>query len=160
MAGERIDNLTDVRHLAREYGKEPQGSSAMVAGAAAGPAQPFTVTGTDMPGGVEADLNELRAAERELARLHEGLMEHLRAANALTEPMTDGSSPVAKHMRKAFFDRADIEGGVQAALVDYMEELMAVRAGILDAVADYEGVDSAAAEQLKRQSAELGREAP
>jgi len=120
----------------------------------------YGVVGTGMPGGIEADLDELRVAEQELARLQEGLMEHLRAANALTEPMQDGTGPVTTHMRRAFLDRADIDGGVQAALSDYLTELLVVRGNILDAIAGYQGVDEEAMAQLNQHATELDREAP
>jgi hypothetical protein len=161
MAGNRIDDIGDAKRLASEYdGKHRADGSAGVGHASLGPAPAYGVTGMGMPGGVEADLNELRVAEQELARLQEGLLEHLRAANALTEPMRDGTGPVTTHMRKAFLDRADLDGGVQAALTDYMEELLIVRGNILDAVAAYQGVDEDAVAQLNRQATELDREAP
>lgn len=163
MAGKRIDDLSDAKKLARDYDDKDtfHGSAGAVVGSFhTGPAPAYGVTGQGMPDGVEADLDELRAAEAELARLQDGLLEHLRMANELTEPLKDGSSPVTKPMRKAFFDRANIDSGVQAALVDYMEELMVVRANILDAVAGYQGVDDDAVAQLNRQATELDREAP
>lgn len=155
MAGERIDNLSEAKRLQREY--RPQAEAHFLPDVAAGPRPVHGVAGVGMDG-IEADLDQLRQAERDLSQLHDGLVQHLKDATDLAGPLGDGTGPVTGPMRKAFRDRASMENGVQAALLDYLEELIAVRVTILDTLATYDGVDNEAANRLQRQVAYLDRE--
>lgn len=152
MAGERIDNLTDAKRLSGEYRDELV--AYLVPEVDRLPEVRHGVTGLGMDG-IEADFETLRQAERDLAALHDDLLAHLRDAAELTGPLGDGSSPVTGPMRKAFRDRADLEGGVQTALLDYMEELIAVRFAILQTLATYEGVENDTVGQLRQQLSQL-----
>jgi hypothetical protein len=152
MAGERIDNLTDAKRLRGEYREEMV--AYFVPDTSALPNVQHGVTGTGMDG-IQADFATLRQAERELAALHDDLLAHLKDAAELTGPLGDGTSPVTRAMRKAFLDRADMEGGVQTALLDYMEELIGVRMAILQTLATYEGVENETVGQLRRQLGQL-----
>ncbi len=155
MAGERIDNLTEAKRLRGEYREELVGHRADPApGIPVLPNVQHGVTGVGMDG-IEADFATLRQAERDLAALHDDLLAHLRDAADLTGPLGDGTSPVTRAMRKAFRDRADLEGGVQTALLDYMEELIGVRVAILQTLATYEGVENETVGQLRRQLGQL-----
>ncbi|MCA1655561.1 MAG: hypothetical protein LC635_03755 [Pseudonocardiaceae bacterium] len=152
MAGERIDNLSEAKRLQREH--RERDVAYLMPDITAGPAAQHGVSGVDMDG-IEADFAALRQAERDLAGLHDGLVQHLRDAAELTGPLGDGSTPVTGPMRRAFRSRADIEGGVQTALLDYLEELVAVRVAILNTLATYEGVDTDTANRLRRQMSQL-----
>jgi hypothetical protein len=105
--------------------------------------------------GIDVDLDALRQAERDLAALHDDLMQHLRDAGELTGPLGDGGGPVTLRMGKAFKRRADVEGGVQSALVDYLGELTGVRFAILNTLAGYDAVNSDMAARFNRQVAQL-----
>lgn len=155
MAGDRVDSFTEAKELYR--GHRPQSVAYFTPDIRAGAAPVHGAAGTNMDG-IATDFDALVAAERELADLHDDLYDQLRAATALAGPLGDGSSPVTAHMRRAFLDRADIEGGVQAALVDYIEELFAVRSAILETLRTYQGVDGDAADRLNRQMAQMDRE--
>jgi hypothetical protein len=152
MARERIDNLTEAKRLRSEHKQHDVAYFAPVI--TTGPGVAHGVTGVGMDG-IEVDLDALRQAERDLAGLHDDLVEHLRAAQDLTGPLGDGGGPVTGPMRKAFRSRADVEEGVQAALVDYLEEMIAVRTAILNTLATYEGVDGETAGRLSRQMSQL-----
>lgn len=152
MAGERIDSLSEAKRLAREH--RPQDVAYFMPQVSSVPAAQHGVSGVGMDG-FEADFAALRQAESELAALHDGLVGHLRDAADLAEPLADGSSPVTGPMRKAFRARADMEGGVQTALLDYLEELVAVRVAILNTLASYEGVNDETTNRLRRQLAQL-----
>lgn len=156
MARERVDSFHEAKELYREH--RPQQSVAYFSrDVRAGAVPVHGAAGTNMDG-IDVDLDALVLAERELAELHDDLFEQLRAATALSGPLGDGSGPVATHMRKAFLDRADVEEGVQAALVDYIEELLTVRSAIVQTLAAYQGVDNELAGRLHRQMAQLERE--
>jgi hypothetical protein len=155
MAGERIDSLTEARRLAREH--RMHDVAHVTPDIKAGGRPEYGVTGTGLDG-IEVDLNELRHAESELAALHDGLLVHLRDAVELAGPLGDGSSPVTGPMRRAFKDRADLEGGVQAALLDYIGELISVRAAILETLNAYDATDDDALTLLNQQAADLERE--
>lgn len=155
MAGDRVDSISEARKLYREHRRHRH--EGHVTDYEAGPAPRYGVGGTGMDG-VDVDLEQLRQAEHDLADLHDGLVDHLRAAQDLSGPLNDGTSPVTTPMRKAFRDRADPEGGVQAALVDYLDQLVAVRSAILDTLATYAGVDGDEADRLNRQLAYLDQE--
>jgi hypothetical protein len=152
MAGERIDSLTDAKRLRGEYREELVAT--VFPQVTALPNVQHGVTGEGMDG-IEADFATLRQAERDLAVLHDDLLAHLKDAAELTGPLGDGTSPVTGPMRKAFRDRADMEGGVQTALLDYIEELIAVRVAILQTLAAYEGVENETVGELRRQLGQL-----
>jgi hypothetical protein len=82
-------------------------------------------------------------------------VDHLKAAQHLMGPLGDGGGPVTGPMRKAFLARADVDGGVQAALLDYLEEMVAVRVAILNTLSTYEGVDGETTNRLARQMSQL-----
>jgi len=152
MAGDRIDNFSEAKRLDREY-REQDVIEFLPETVSYGNIR-HGVTGEGLDG-IEADFATLRQAEREFANLYDDLLVHLRDASELTQPMSDGTSPVTGPMRKAFRDRADMEGGVQTALLDYMEELIAVRTAILQTLATYEGVEGDTFERLREQAREL-----
>lgn len=153
MAGERIDNLTEAKRLQREHRETDV--AYFLSDVKAGPGVQHGVTGVGMDG-IEVDFDALRQAEQELAALHDDLMRHLRNASELTGPLGDGGGPVTVPMGKAFKSRADVDGGVQAALVDYLEELVGVRIAILSTLADYEGVTNDMTARFNHQVAQLG----
>ncbi|MFC4858719.1 hypothetical protein [Actinophytocola glycyrrhizae] len=152
MAGDRIDSLTEARRLRREHGEEDV-AYFLPRVASFGDVR-HGVTGVGMDG-IEADFATLRQAERDLAALHDDLLAQLKDAAELTGPLGDGTSPVTRHMRKAFLDRADLDGGVQTALLDYMEELILVRTAIVATLGTYEGVENDMVERLRTQAAQL-----
>jgi len=152
MARERIDNQTEAKRLQGEH--RPQSVAYFMPEISALPAAQHGVSGVGMDG-IEVDFDALRDAERQLAALNDELVEHLKAANGLTDPLTDGTSPVTGPMRKLFRSRADMEGGVQTALLEYLDELIAVQQAIRDTLDGYVGVDSEAADRLQRQIARL-----
>ncbi len=152
MAGERIDSLTEAKRLAREH--RVHDVAHFMPDIKVGDRPEHGVTGTGMDG-IEVDFEELRQAERDLAALHDGLVTHLRDAVELAGPLGDGSSPVTGPMRKAFKDRADLEGGVQATLLDYIGELISVRAAILETLNAYDATDDDALTLLNQQAADL-----
>jgi len=152
MAGERIDNLTEAKRLRKEH-REQDVIQFLPDVASFGNLR-HGVTGVGMDG-IEADFATLRQAERDLAGLHDDLLDQLKDAAELTGPLDDGSSPVTGPMRKAFRDRADLEGGVQTALLDYLEELISVRVAILQTLATYEGVENETVDRLRTQAGQL-----
>ncbi|OLF17383.1 hypothetical protein [Actinophytocola xanthii] len=155
MARERVDSFSEAKELYREH--RPRTVAYVAPDIRAGELPVHGVNGTNMDG-IAADFDALVTAERELAQLHDDLFAQLREANSLSGPLGDGSSPVTGPMRKAFLDRADVDGGVQAALVDYIEELFDVRSAILQTLSTYQGVDGDAAARLNRQMEQLDRE--
>ena len=80
-------------------------------------------------------------------------------AATLAGPLKDGHSPVAKHMQRAFFERADLDGGLQQALREYMRELFSIRGALLATAQTYQSLDSGVVARLNRQMAELDGEA-
>jgi hypothetical protein len=152
MARERIDNLTEAKHLRHEYREQDIAYLVPEVGALA--AGQHGVTGVGMDG-IQADFGALRQAERDLAALHDDLVSHLNEATELAGPLGDGSSPVTGPMRAAFRTRADNEGGVQTTLQQYLTELISVRVAILKTLATYEGVEQDAVSQLQRQLLQL-----
>lgn len=155
MARERVDSFTEAKGLYRE--QRPQSVAYFAPDVRAGAAPVHGATGTNMDG-IATDFDALVQAEKELAELYDDLFDQLRAAKGLTGPFGDGASPVTATMRRAFLDRADIEGGVQAALVDYIEELFDVRMAILQTLRTYEGIESDATALLNRQMRQMDRE--
>jgi hypothetical protein len=152
MAGDRIDNLTEAKRLQKEH-KEQHVIEALPDVTSFGNLR-HGVSGVGIDG-IEADFDTLRQVESDLARLHDDLLAHLRDAAELTGPLGDGTSPVTGPMRKAFLDRADLEGGVQTTLLDYMEELIDVRFAIVQTLATYEGVENDTVEQLQKHAGQL-----
>lgn len=153
---ERIDNLSDARRLRDDY-QRPR-AERVAPDDHVGPRSSHAVAGTDM-NGIEADLNMLAEAERELAVLCDKLLQQHSVASALKEDPGDGHSPISHHMRRAFFDRADLSsGGVEGVLEDYLHELFDVRIGLLDTLASYRGVDEFATAELNRQMTALGQQ--
>lgn len=155
MAGERIDSLTEAKRLAREHRSHEV--AYFMPDITVGGRPEHGVAGTGMDG-IEVDFEELRQAERDLAALHDGLVTHLRDAFELAGPLGDGSSPVTGPMRKAFLDRTDVETGVQAALLDYISELISVRAAIIETLNAYDAADGDALDLLNQQVADLDGE--
>ena len=155
MAGERIDSLTEAKRLAREH--QMRDMAYFMPDIEVGGRPEHGVAGTGMDG-IEVDFDELRQAERDLAALHEGLVAHLRDAVDLSGPLGDGSSPVTGPMRKAFLDRADVDGGVQATLLDYISELISVRGAIIETLNAYDAADRDSLELLNQQVADLDGE--
>ncbi|HEY0447742.1 hypothetical protein [Actinophytocola sp.] len=156
MARERVDSFTEAKELYGEH-KRPRHAAYVAPDITVGAAPQHGATGTGMDG-IAADFDALVQAERELGDLHDELFTQLRAAAQLSEPLGDGTSPVTGPMRKAFLDRADMEGGVQAALADYIRELGDVRSAILQTLGTYQGVDGEAADRLRRQMDRFGGE--
>ena len=153
MARERVDSFSEAKELYGEH-KPPRPGAFAAPDVQAGAAPQHGAAGQNMDG-IATDFDQLRQAERELAGLHDELVAHLRSAADLSGPLGDGSSPVTGPMRTAFADRADMAGGVQAALLDYIDELVAVRVAILDTLATYQGVDDEAVIRLNRHVADV-----
>jgi len=112
------------------------------------------VDGTGMDG-FEVNPAQLRQTDQDLARLHDTLREFMEKSTTLAEPLMDGHSPVAKHMQRAFFERADLDGGVYNALKEYMRELFSIRLALQATLNSYQALDAGAVERLNRQMAEL-----
>ncbi|WP_424183368.1 hypothetical protein ACOBQX_15285 [Actinokineospora sp. G85] len=106
------------------------------------------VRGEDMDG-VEFDPERLRAVEAELGRLREDLVGQLRHAVALSDHLDDGAGPVAGPMRQSFLNRADDQGGVVAALLDYIDEIDEVRASMRQTLDTYTATDEQAAQAFR-----------
>jgi hypothetical protein len=153
MARERIDNMSEAKHLLRHEHRE-RPTAYLVTEVDALAAGPHNVTGVGMDG-FQADFGALRDAERDLAALHDELLGQLNEAAELTGPLNDGTSPVAAPMRKAFHSRANNEGGVQTALQQYLTELIGVRIAILKTLATYEGIELDMVSQLQQQLIQL-----
>ena len=155
MARERVDSFTEAKGLYRD--QRPHSVAYFAPDIRAGAVPVHGAAGTNMDG-IATDFDALATAERELAGLHDELVDQLRSANTLSDALSDGASPVSAPMRRAFLNRADVEGGVQAALVDYMEELFAIRMAILQTLQTYQGIDGDAVDRLNRQMAQMDRE--
>ena len=152
MAGDRIDSLTEAKQLQKEHREEIVATFLPQVAALANIRH--GVTGVTMDG-IDVDFATLRDAEKELSARYDDLLGHLRDAAELTTPFGDGTSPVTGPMRRAFRDRADMEGGVQNALLEYLEEVLSVRLAILQTLATYEGVETYTVDQLNRQLGQL-----
>lgn len=155
MARERVDSFSEAKERYRE--QRTESTAYLVPDIRAGEASAHGSVGTGMDG-IAVDPEALVRAERELAELHDDLLGQLRDAGTLAGPLGDGTSPVAAHLRRAFVNRADTEAGVRAALVDYLEELFAVRSAMLRTLEAYQGVDGDLAERLNRQLSQLAKE--
>jgi len=152
MGRERIDNLTEAKHLRHEYREQDVAYTVPEITGVGGGRHRVDGVGMD---GIQADFGALRDAERQLVALHEELLGHMNEATHLTGPLDDGSSPVTGPMRSAFHTRADNEGGVQTTLQQYLTELINVRIGILETLATYEGVEDDTVGKLQRQLIQL-----
>lgn len=152
MSRDRIDDLADAKRLRQEH--RPEHVARVETDIVGLPVVDHGVGGVGMDG-IEVDFATLQAAEQRLAGLHDELVGHLRVAADLAEPLGDGTSPVSRHMRRAFRTRADMEGGVQRALLDYLEELIAVRTAIVQTLQTYSAAEGDTVENLRRHTAEL-----
>lgn len=139
MGRERIDNLTEAKHLKHEYPEQHLVHGVPEITGVKGGKHRVDAVGMD---GIQADFAALQQAERELAQLNAELVGHKTRAADLTGPLADGTSPVTGPMRRAFHSRADHEGGVHAALQQYIDELTAVQEGIRETLATYQGVEN------------------
>jgi hypothetical protein len=154
MARERLETFGDVRRHDKDPRYDRVRPQDVNPDNHVGPAPVHTVTGTGMDG-LEVDLPRLAKAQEELAALHDDLLAHANLALDLTHPPRDGQSPIVAHMRRAFAERADVEGGVQKVLHDYLTELVNVRSAILATLGTYQALDAEAVAMLNRQTAEL-----
>jgi hypothetical protein len=102
--------------------------------------------------GFQLDPDAMVEAYRRLAVLRAELDGHRKTAIRLADPLLNGTAknPVAKKMRWAFHDRADTDGGVQAVLQDYIDELDDIQDAIRITLATYTDLDSAAAAAMPR----------
>jgi hypothetical protein len=81
--------------------------------------------------GIDLDLEAVEAAQRKLGQHYLELSAYLERAKSLDGQLNDGKGPVAEPMGKAFTLRAGAdEGGVQAMLRAYLEELSSLRESI------------------------------
>ncbi|WP_158884622.1 hypothetical protein [Amycolatopsis anabasis] len=100
--------------------------------------------------GIDLDPEALAAAERKLGQHYFELAAYLEQAKRLEGHLQDGKSPVAKPMGHAFNIRAGVdEGGVQATLRAYLEELAALRESISQAGATHRTFDEDSAADLR-----------
>jgi hypothetical protein len=152
MARERVDSFSEAKERFGEH--RPQSVAYFVPDIRAGAAPTHGAAGTGMDG-IAVDLDALVRAERELTELHDDLFAQLQAAESLSGPLGDGGGPVANHLRRAFLDRAALEGGVRSALLDYMKELLDVRLAIRQTLGAYQGYDNDLATRLNQQMAQL-----
>jgi hypothetical protein len=151
---ERIDNRREAERLADKY--DPVKVRNVAANDGVGPRPIHGLAGTGMDG-VEVDLDLLARAEKQLGDLHDDLTAQLTEAGRLLEPMSDGTGPVTRPMRRRFNRLADADG-LLGALWDYRQELINVRMAILATLSSYRRVDSDAADRLRRQVAEIDEE--
>lgn len=133
MSSHRVSDWDDARSLHKQFAKSEHKPARRVQDAAsvhdpsgAGNAELVA----DDSGTIELDPAEIAAADAELAQRQDELAGYLRQAGQLASPLKDGSSPVAEHLRKAFEVRGSADGGVQATLQQYLDELSALRDAI------------------------------
>ena len=157
MARHRIEDIDDVRQLDKDPNFQRVHAKNVNTDAHVGPRPVHSVAGTGM-NGVQVDIQGLLDTERELGDLHDDLVEQRNQATVLTGPLPDGQSPVAEHMRRAFFERADLDGGLQRILDEYLYEIFAVRQAILQTLNSYQAMDNYAAERLRQHAADLAHE--
>ena len=93
----------------------------------------------------ELDPAAMSAAFKELDQHMRDLASYQAVAADLYRALPDGHSPIAPQMRKAYKDRADFDGGVQAVLQDYLDELADIRDSIAMSSATYSELDQGAA---------------
>jgi hypothetical protein len=147
MGRERVDSYTEAKELSAEHKRVRHGRPGPDIHAGQLPAH--GAAGQNMDG-VSADYAQLSALNGKLRELREQLQAYRVQAAELGGPLTDGTSPVAVPMRKAFFQRADVEEGVQRTLQDYVEELDSVTTAIENTLSTYSGVDGEAAGRFNR----------
>jgi hypothetical protein len=151
MARERVDSFTEAKKLSHEHKRvRPDRPGPHIR---AGAAPVHGASGQNMDG-IAADFERLSELNGQLQVLRDQLAEHRAAAAALTEPLTDGSSPVVGPMRQAFHQRANATEGVQGALDQYIGELDAVRTAIVNTLQTYQGVEDDAATAFNQVSPE------
>ncbi|PWW64065.1 hypothetical protein [Actinokineospora spheciospongiae] len=144
----RVRTMAEAEALAKRHGARPEAH--LVPGRVrAAERGDHRVEGEDMDG-LEISPDELRRAEGKLAQLQEDLVARLRDAIALSDPLHDGSGPVAGPMRQTFLNRADEQSGVVAALVDYIEEIDEVRRTMNETLASYTQTDESQAEAFRQ----------
>jgi hypothetical protein len=73
--------------------------------------------------GFQLDPAEMRSAFARLQQCRDQVQGYLAMAAGGIGEIGDGNSLVAIQMRKAYLDRADRDGGLQAVLEDYLGEL-------------------------------------
>ena len=138
MGRERVDSFTEAKHLSEDHKRvRPDKTGPDIH---AGQLHAHGASGVGMDG-ISVDYGELSRLNGELQRRRDELVEQLARAAELTGPLADGSSPVTGPMRKAFFQRADVEEGVQGTLQQYILELEAVMDTITNTLDTYRGVD-------------------
>ena len=98
----------------------------------------------------ELDPDEMREARKRLGDHLTLLTQYRNLAHDLAQPLHDGNNPVAKQMRKAYLDRADTEGGVQAVLDDYIAELTDIVTTIDATLSTYDALDGDRAAAVRR----------
>jgi hypothetical protein len=147
MARERVDSYTEAKELSAEHKVVRHRKTGPDIHAGQLPAH--GVAGQNMDG-ISADYAQLSALNSKLREARDQLESYRVQAAELTGPMKDGTSPVTGPMRKAFFQRADVEEGVQGTLQDYIEELDSVTAAIENTLSTYWGVDGEAANRFNR----------
>ena len=138
MARHRVDSFTEAQELSHDHKTvRPHRPGPDIH---AGQAQTHGATGQNMDG-ISADFQRLTDLYGQLQTLRDRLVQQRAAAAELTGPLEDGTSPVTAPMRKAFHQRADADAGVQGALDQYIGELDAVRAAIVNTLQTYQGVE-------------------
>ena len=138
MARHRVDSYTEAQELSHDqHTVKPHRPGPDIH---AGHAQTHGATGENMDG-ISADFQRLSELYGQLQALRDRLVQHRAAAAELTGPLQDGTSPVTAPMRKAFHQRADVDQGVAGALDQYIGELDAVRAAIVNTLQTYQGVE-------------------
>jgi hypothetical protein len=148
MARERIDSRAEAREAREKYHEEAV--MYLAPRTHAGPKGTFGVAGTGMDG-IEVDPQALIAADRELDRLHRRLLDHLRDADKLADQLHDGKTLVSRHMRRKFLDKVEAEGGLKAALEDYLDELKDVQIRVRESLAAYQDLDTDGAARIRSQ---------
>ncbi|OLR90818.1 hypothetical protein [Actinokineospora bangkokensis] len=137
----RVRTEQGLERLARERGGDGNWVAAVPERVRETARGDHSVQGENMDG-VQLSPAELQATEAELGALQSQLEAQLALARSLTEPLHDGTGPVAAPMRREFLHRADAEGGVEAALHEYIAEVAQVRTWIGEALAAYTATDA------------------
>ncbi|MGM1060554.1 hypothetical protein [Saccharothrix sp. Mg75] len=148
----RVRGVEDAKRLREELrderGHEIIGSAEVRRPTGAGAAR-ITAEAGDR---IELDFDRLEEARARLDQLQDVLVEQLRQAQDLGEPIGDGKGPVALHMRRAFRERGGaVGGGVQVALKSYLDELIALRDALGQVGATHRAEDAMIAEAMRRQ---------
>jgi hypothetical protein len=138
MGRERVDSFTEAKELSGEHELVRHGKTGP--DIHAGELRVHGASGQGMDG-VAADYDELSRLNTRLLELRDTLAKQHAEAAELTEPLADGTSPVTGPMRKAFYQRADVQEGVQGVLRQYLEEVDAAIGAINSTLNTYRGVD-------------------